>query len=82
MNDQQTTVASPIDTSADSPTLEANLQQRRMALSLISSCHVLNHLQYSITSVMFPVMMQESGFRPASIRALSAISNFVGQGLK
>ena len=82
MNDQQTTVASPIDTSADTPTLEANLQQRRMALSLISGCHVLNHLQYSITSVMFPVMMKELGFGLLQLGALSAISNFVGQGLQ
>jgi MFS family permease len=82
MNDQQTTVASPIDTSADTPTLDATLQQRRMALSLISGCHVLNHLQYSITSVMFPVMMQDLGFGLLQLGALSAISNFVGQGLQ
>ena len=41
---------------------EATLQQKRLALSLISGCHVLNHLQYSITSVIFPVMMTELGF--------------------
>ena len=82
INDQQTTVASPIDASSDTPTLEATLQQRRMALSLISGCHVLNHLQYSITSVMFPVMMKELGFGLLQLGALSAISNFVGQGLQ
>ena len=81
MNEQQT-IASPIDASADTPTLEATLQQRRMALSLISGCHVLNHLQYSITSVMFPVMMKELGFGLLQLGALSAISNFVGQGLQ
>ena len=42
----------------------------------------LNHLQYSITSVMFPVMMKELGFGLLQLGALSAISNFVGQGLK
>ena len=82
MNDQQTTTASPIDASADTLTLEATLQQRRMALSFISGCHVLNHLQYSITSVMFPVMMKELGFGLLQLGALSAISNFVGQGLQ
>jgi len=81
MNEQQT-IASPIDASADTPTLEATLQQKRMALSLISGCHVLNHLQYSITSVMFPVMMKELGFGLLQLGALSAISNFVGQGLQ
>ena len=82
MNEPPTTIASPNDASADTPTLEATLQQKRMALSLISSCHVLNHLQYSITSVMFPVMMQELGFGLLQLGALSAISNFVGQGLQ
>lgn len=82
MNDQQTTVASPIDTRADTPTLESTIQQKRIALSLISGCHVLNHLQYSITSVMFPVMMKELGFGLFQLGALSAISNFVGQGLQ
>jgi MFS family permease len=53
-----------------------------MALGLISSCHVLNHLQYAITSVMFPVMMKELGFGLLQLGMLSAISNFVGQGLQ
>ena len=35
--------------------LEATEQQKRLAISLISACHTLNHLQYSITSVIFPV---------------------------
>ena len=53
-----------------------------MALSLISGCHTLNHLQYSITSVIFPVMMNELGFGLLQLGMLSAISNFVGQGLQ
>src|SRR3954463_7459906 len=56
--------------------------EKRLALSLISTCHTLNHLQYSITSVIFPVMMGELGFGLLQLGALSAISNFVGQGLQ
>ncbi len=67
---------------SEAPTLETTLQQKRMALGVISGCHVLNHLQYSITSVMFPVMMKELGFGLLQLGALSAISNFVGQGLQ
>src|SRR5437867_11979592 len=53
-----------------------------MAISLISACHTLNHLQYSITSVIFPVVMKELRFGLLQLGALSAISNFVGQGLQ
>src|SRR4030095_13014032 len=60
----------------------ATIRQKRLALSVISTCHTLNHLQYSITSVLFPVMMTELGFGLLQLGALSAISNFVGQGLQ
>ncbi len=63
-------------------TLEATIRQKRIALGLISSCHVLNHLQYSITSVMFPVMMTELGFGLVGLGFISALSSFVGQGLQ
>lgn len=69
-------------TGSDAPTLEATLKQKRLALSLISTCHVLNHLQYSITSVMFPVMMTELGFGLVGLGFISALSGFVGQGLQ
>src|SRR4030095_9666195 len=82
MNEQTTAIASAAPTSADAPTLEATIRQKRLALSLISTCHTLNHLQYSITSVLFPVMMTELGFGLLQLGALSAISNFVGQGLQ
>jgi MFS family permease len=82
MSDQTTSVAAAAAASSDMPTLEATLRQRRLALSLISICHTLNHLQYSITSVIFPVMMKELGFGLLQLGALSAISNFVGQGLQ
>ena len=82
MNEQTTAVASASLTSDDTPTLEATIRQKRLALSVISVCHTLNHLQYSITSVMFPVMMTELGFGLLQLGALSAISNFVGQGLQ
>src|SRR5580765_7213894 len=79
----------PITTTADAAaeagsalTLEPSLQQKRLALGLISSCHVLNHLQYSITSVIFPVMMTELGFGLVGLGFISALSSFVCQGLQ
>src|SRR5215468_6930508 len=76
------TVATTTLTSDDSATLEATLRQKRLALGLISGCHVLNHLQYSITSVIFPVMMTELGFGLVGLGFISALSSFVGQGLQ
>ncbi len=81
MSDQSTAASASVATS-EAPTLEATLQQKRLALTVISVCHTLNHLQYSITSVIFPVMMKELGFGLLQLGALSAISNFVGQGLQ
>jgi MFS family permease len=82
MNDQTTSVTAASVASDETPTLEATLGQKRMALGLISGCHVLNHLQYSITSVIFPVMMTELGFGLVGLGFLSALSSFVGQGLQ
>jgi|SRR5687767_13806873 MFS family permease len=82
MNDQTTSVTAAAAASADALTLEASLRQKRMALGLISGCHVLNHLQYSITAVIFPVMMTELGFGLVALGFLSALSGFVGQGLQ
>ena len=62
MSEQTTSVDATIVPAVAAPTLEATLQQKRTALALISGCHVLNHLQYSITAVIFPVMMAELGF--------------------
>src|SRR5574339_397244 len=76
------TVAEAAIASTETPTLEATSQQKRLALSLISGCHVLNHLQYSITSVIFPVMMTELGFGLVGLGFISALSSFVGQGLQ
>jgi MFS family permease len=77
MNGQQTAEVS-ISTSP----LEATDQEKRLALGLISTCHTLNHLQYSITSVIFPVVMKELGFGLLQLGVISAISSFVGQGLQ
>ncbi|MGH7870972.1 MAG: MFS transporter [Candidatus Binatia bacterium] len=82
MNEQTTALASATARSDDTPALEATIQQKRLALGLISSCHVLNHLQYSITSVIFPVMMTELGFGLVGLGFISALSSFVGQGLQ
>ena len=81
MSEPSTTAAESATASA-AATLEATIRQKRMALGLISSCHVLNHLQYSITSVMFPVMMTELGFGLVGLGFISALSSFVGQGLQ
>ena len=82
MNDQATSVAPASIATSETPTLEASLHQKRMALGLISSCHVLNHLQYSITAVIFPVMMTDLGFGLVGLGFISALSSFVGQGLQ
>jgi FSR family fosmidomycin resistance protein-like MFS transporter len=81
MNDPQ---ASAVSTAASvgPVTDEATEQQKRLAIGLISGCHTLNHLQYSITSVMFPVMMTELGFGLLGLGVISAVSSFVGQGLQ
>ncbi|HEY1236611.1 MAG TPA: MFS transporter [Candidatus Binatia bacterium] len=80
MSDQATSITTI--SASDAPTLEATLQQKRLALGFISGCHVLNHLQYSITSVIFPVMMTELGFGLVGLGFISALSSFVGQGLQ
>jgi len=82
MADHSTTAESAANSASDTPTLEVTLKQKRLALSLISGCHVLNHLQYSITSVIFPVMMTELGFGLVGLGFISALSSFVGQGLQ
>ena len=82
MSDQQTSSATVGSAASEAQTLEASLHQKRMAIGLISGCHVLNHLQYSITSVLFPVMMTELGFGLVGLGFISALSSFVGQGLQ
>ncbi|MGH8544933.1 MAG: MFS transporter [Gammaproteobacteria bacterium] len=82
MSDPTTSVTAEAAAPSDALTLEASLQQRRIALGVISGCHVLNHLQYSITSVIFPVMMTELGFGLVGLGFISALSSFVGQGLQ
>ena len=82
MSDQFTSATAATALSSDAPTLEATLRQKRMALGFISGCHVLNHLQYSITAVIFPVMMTELGFGLVGLGFISALSSFVGQGLQ
>jgi FSR family fosmidomycin resistance protein-like MFS transporter len=81
MNDSQ---ASTVSTAASvgQTTEEATEQQKRLAIGLISGCHTMNHLQYSITSVLFPVMMTELGFGLLGLGVISAVSSFVGQGLQ
>ena len=82
MNEPASAVASTTGLETGAATLEATLRQKRLALGLISGCHVLNHLQYSITSVIFPVMMTELGFGLVGLGFISALSSFVGQGLQ
>lgn len=61
---------------------EASEAQKRFTLWLVSLSHALNHLQYSITSVLYPVMMSDLGFGFLELGVLSAISNLTGQGLQ
>ncbi|HEX2230147.1 MAG TPA: MFS transporter [Candidatus Binatia bacterium] len=82
MNDQQTSIAGIAVDARDVPEPEATVRQKRLALGIISGCHVLNHLQYSITAVLFPVMMTELGFGLVGLGVISALSGFVGQGLQ
>ena len=81
MNDSHAS-ASPAAAAVDTPPVEATEEQKRLALSIISGCHTLNHLQYSVGSVIFPVMMREMGFGLLQLGFISALSAFVGQGLQ
>jgi MFS transporter, FSR family, fosmidomycin resistance protein len=81
MNDSHAS-ASPAAAAADTPAVEATEEQKRLALGIISGCHTLNHLQYSVGSVIYPVMMQEMGFGLLQLGFISALSAFVGQGLQ
>jgi MFS family permease len=82
MSDTSTTIEESGSAGVPAATLDATIHQKRVALGLISGCHVLNHLQYSITSVIFPVMMTELGFGLVGLGFISALSSFVGQGLQ
>ena len=64
------------------PANGATAAQRRFALLLVGSCHALNHLQYAITSVLFPVMMRDLGFGFLQLGFLAAVSNLIGQSLE
>jgi FSR family fosmidomycin resistance protein-like MFS transporter len=78
MNDQEISGSAAVDTLA----VEATDKQKRLALGIISGCHTLNHLQYSVGSVIFPVIMREMGFGLLQLGFISALSAFVGQGLQ
>ncbi len=81
MNDSRVS-ASPAALAVDTSAVEPSDRQKRVALSMISGCHTLNHLQYSVGSVIFPVIMQEMGFGLLQLGFISALSSFVGQGLQ
>jgi MFS transporter, FSR family, fosmidomycin resistance protein len=81
MNNEQTAEATA-SVAPGAQVLDATDQQKRLALGLISTCHTLNHLQYSITSVIYPVVMRELGFGLFQLGVISAVSSFVGQGLQ
>jgi MFS transporter, FSR family, fosmidomycin resistance protein len=81
MNNEQTAEATASIALGAQP-LDATDQQKRLALGLISTCHTLNHLQYSITSVIYPVVMRELGFGLFQLGVISAVSSLVGQGLQ
>jgi MFS family permease len=61
---------------------EASQAQKRFVLGLVSCSHTLNHIQSSITSVLFPVMMKDLGFGFLQLGVLSATHHFAAQGLQ
>lgn len=72
-------------TAAESESLgagEIGEGQKRFALSVVSVSHTLNHIEWSVTSVLYPAMMNELGFGLLQLGVLSAISNLTGQGLQ
>jgi len=75
---ETTATAAPLDGQSG----EASESQKKFALSLIGICHTFNHLQYSINTVLFPVMMKDLGFGYLQLGVLSAASNLTGQGLE
>jgi FSR family fosmidomycin resistance protein-like MFS transporter len=80
MNDQESSGAPAAALGADTAVVPD--ARKRLALGIISSCHTLNHLQYSVGSVIYPVMMGEFGFGLLQLGLISALSSFVGQGLQ
>jgi MFS family permease len=56
--------------------------RKRFVLGLVCSSHTLNHIQSGVTSVLFPVMMQELGFGFLQLGILSAAHHFAAQGLQ
>ena len=80
MNDQE--ISGAPATALDAEATIVPDARKRLALGIISSCHTLNHLQYSVGSVIYPVMMGEFGFGLLQLGLISALSSFVGQGLQ
>jgi MFS family permease len=80
MNDQEISGAPAAALGAD--TAVVTDARKRLALGIVSTCHTLNHLQYSVGSVIYPVMMGELGFGLLQLGLISALSAFVGQGLQ
>jgi len=82
MEDPKSSAATATVSSFGAETVEASEAQKRFALVLVGVCHTLNHLQYSINSVLFPVMMKDLGFGFLQLGVLSGVSNLTGQGLE
>ncbi len=68
--------------SSDARIVEAGEAQKKFALLVVGLCHSLNHLQHSINSVLFPIMMRDLGFGFLQLGFLSAVSNIIGQSLE
>jgi MFS family permease len=82
MEDPKSPATAATASSLGARTVEAGEAQKRFALLLVGFCHALNHLQYSINSVLFPVMMRDLGFGFLQLGSLSAVSNVIGQSLE
>jgi MFS family permease len=82
MANQPIIESTPKTATTGTEAVEATEAQKKFALWLIGVCHTFNHLQYSINSVLFPVMMKDLGFGYLQLGVLSAASNLTGQGLE
>ncbi len=54
---------------------EPTPRQKQFALWLVSFSHLLTHVQFSVTSVLFPVMMRDLGFGYLELGVLTAVSS-------
>ncbi len=82
MEEPKSSATTATDSSFSAQTDETSEERKRSALMLVGFCHTLNHLQYSINTVLLPVVMRDLGFGFLQLGVLSAVSNIIGQSLE